>query len=449
MGREKNLLRTKLLFFMMDIFEKTSIRQCLEFLDKSQWWSDDEIENYQNEKLRKIVKYAYENVPYYNKLFRKLKLKPEDIKTKVDLKKLPIIRREDIAKNLRDFLSVNAKMFKPQRRSTGGTTGVPLVYYSDIYSWSLTWGLKFRAWNWGGYTLGDKIAILAGASLVPDQKKNSKKIIWGKLNRMYPMSMTHADDIMLEKYARILVREDINFLRGYPSSIAVFADYVKEKNIKLNIKSVVTTAEVLQPSFRETIEMALNCKVFDTYGCADAGANANECELHNGFHISHESSIMEILDVKNNREVKPGEPGEIIVTSLTNYVMPTLRYAPSDLGVKSNIVCSCGRKMPLLDKILGRTSDVIKFSNGIRLGGPAFTLIFRNFKIYNYQLVQNAPDSLDVNVVKRKEFSSEDHNRLLKILRFHTGADVKININFTDKIQVSKSGKFRFIISNI
>jgi len=434
---------------MMDIVERTSIKKNMKFLNESQWWSEGEIENYQNEKLKAIVKHAYENVPFYNVIFKKLKLKPKDFKTKEDLKKLPIIRREDIKKNLKDFMALNANMFKPQIRSTGGTTGVPLVYYSDLSSWSLAWGLKFRAWAWSGYSLGDKIGILAGASLIPDQKKNFKKIIWSKFNRMYPMSMTHADDAMLGKYAKIVERENIHYLRGYPSSVAVFADYVVENNLKLDIKSVITTAEVLQPSFRESINAAFNCKVFDTYGCADAGANANECEMHNGLHVSPEPSIMELLDVENNKEVESGKTGEIVLTSLTNYAMPTLRYAPGDLGIKSDIVCSCGRKLPLLDKIDGRTTDIIKFSNGIRLGGPAFTLIFRNFKINNYQIIQHTIDSIDVNIVKANKFFSEDHKKLLKILRYHTGEGVTINTNYIKKIPVSKSGKFRFIISKV
>ena len=443
------MLRTKLLFFIIDFLRNTSIKKDLEFLQKSQWWSKVEIENYQNEKLRKIVRHAYKNVPYYNKLFNKLKLKPEDIRTKKDLQKLPILRRKDVARNLKDLLAVNANKYNPQKRKTGGTTGVPLVYYSDMNSWSLTWGLKFRAWSWTGYTLGEKIAILAGSSLIPNQKKKFKKFIWGKLNRMYPMSMTHTNNSMMHNYIRIIKKEKIHYLRGYPSSLSIFANFVKNQDIKLNIKAVITTAEVLQPAFRSSIESVFKCKVLDTYGCADAGANANECELHDGLHISHEPSIIEIIDFDNNKEVSPGEKGEIIATSLTNYAMPTLRYAPGDLAIKSAKECPCGRKMPLLDKIVGRTTDIIKFSNGIRLGGPAFTLIFRDFNIKKYQIIQNTLDSIDVNIVKKSNFDKSEFEEIIKILRYHTGKNVKINIHFVNRIKVSKSGKFRFIISNI
>ena len=111
------MLRTKFLFTMMDIVERTSIKKNMKFLNESQWWSEGEIENYQNEKLKAIVKHAYENVPFYNVIFKKLKLKPKDFKTKEDLKKLPIIRREDIKLYLKDFLLRRLSFFKRQSNS--------------------------------------------------------------------------------------------------------------------------------------------------------------------------------------------------------------------------------------------------------------------------------------------------------------------------------------------
>ena len=432
----------------MDNIHNTSLKKSCDFVNNSQWWTEQEIDQYQTIKLKQIIIHSYANVPYYRKLFNSLNLKPDDIKSRDDFKKIPILKRDDIKKNFVDLQATNIKKYHPLKGSTGGTTGVPLNYYIDKDSWSLHWALKFRAWNWAGYNAGDKVAIMAGASLIPDTKVPLYKKIWIKFNNFYPMSMTHFDSYDLNKYIEIIKRENIKIIRGYPTAIASFADYINKNKIKINIKSLITTAEVLQKKHRKIIEETFDLQVFDNYGCADGGANASECDNHNGMHVASESSMFEIINSKNV-ESENGEIGEIIITSLTNYAMPIIRYAPSDLAIKSSKKCSCGRSHLLLEKIIGRTTDIIKFSNGRILGGPAFTLIFRNFNIKQYQLIQNDKKSLDVLIIKDSNYSQDETDTILKTLKHHCGEEIDISIKFVSEIPTTKSGKFRFIISNL
>lgn len=440
--------KSEILHYFMDKFYHTTFKENIDFVMKSQWWSEEEIDEYQNEKLRKLINHCYNNVPYYKKLFDNLKLKPLDIKNKSDLMKIPILRREEIKAHIKELMASNASLFFPIAKKTGGTTGTPLKYFSDLNTSSLHWALKFRAWSWAGYKLGDKIAVMGGASLFPNEKKALKKRMWMKFNNFYPMSVTHFNKSGLLKYYDTIVSNDIKFIRGYPSSIANFADNLKDNNLNISIQSVIPTAELLSEEYKTIITEVMDCKIFDNYGCADAGGHASVCEIQNGFHVHPEISIMEIIKSENN-EIIPSNEGELVFTSLTDYAMPKLRYAPGDIASKSMSECTCGRKSKILKTIIGRTTDIIRFNNGNSLGGPALTLIFREFNLKKYQIVQNLPQELDINLIKDKNFTNNETVRIRETLKYHCGSDVKININFLPQIPVSKSGKFRFIISNV
>jgi len=155
------------IFPLMELSQGTKIQKYLKWLEKTQWWKPSEIKELQNKKLRALIRHAYENVPYYHKLFRKLNLKPDDIKREGDLQKLPILRKEDIRKNFSELLARDFMRWKPKLNATSGSTGEPLKYYITMDSISIGWASGFRAWGWEAYKLGDKYAMLGGSSLVP------------------------------------------------------------------------------------------------------------------------------------------------------------------------------------------------------------------------------------------------------------------------------------------
>jgi len=439
--------KNKFLFWVMDHLNHTSIQKNLDFVMKSQWWGKGEIENYQNEKFRKLVKHCYENVHFYTKYFKKNKLHYSDFKTLNDIYKLPILRKRNIKEKHKEFLASNSSIFKPVFKRTGGSTGETLNYYNDLNVRSLQWALKFRSWGWGGYNFGDKIGILGGSSLFPKSSFSIKRLIWKKLNNFYPMSVVHFNDELGDKYANVIAKHNIKYLRGYPSSISDFADYIRKSKTSIYIKSVFPTAEVLLDPHRENIKDFLHSEVFDQYGCADAGAHASECEMHDGLHIHPEIVFTEIIDESQNN-IYSGS-GELIFTNLLNYSFPLLRYAPEDLGEISNEDCGCGRKSFKLKKIIGRTTDRIKLINGRIIGGPALTLIFSRLNISKYQVIQKASDYCIVNFHPDSAFTFKDLGQLKMVFHHHFGKEIKFEFNETTNFYYPQSGKFRFIISEI
>ncbi|MFW6047357.1 MAG: phenylacetate--CoA ligase family protein [Candidatus Woesearchaeota archaeon] len=423
---------------------KAEILNWYKTIKENETLTKTEIAEYQFEKLKIILHHSYENVPYYTKLFNKLDLKPDDITSVNDLKLIPPLTKEIMRNNFELLKPQNLNKISYQNRSTGGTTGVPHKYYSDMNSWALHWALKLRAFEEADYLLGEKMAIMAGASLVPEQKAGLKRKVWNQLQGFVPLSMTSFSQNDLKNYYDILIRKRIKYLRGYPTAILQFAEFIRAHDLKIHIKAVFTTAEVLQPEHRRIIERTFECKIFDQYGCADGGGHAFECKEHNGLHWAFEASVLESEKTEN---AQIGE--EVLLTNLTNLAMPVIRYMPGDLIVRQREQCSCGKQTAMLKEIIGRTTEIIKFTNGKALSGPAFTLIFRKFNLEQYQLVQNTPDSIDINIVPNNGFKSEDKSKIIDIMKFHCGEEIDVNINQMSAIAPAKSGKFRFIISNL
>jgi len=439
--------KSKLTFYLLGKKYGFNPKKNLDFVMESQYWSREKIEEYQNEKLRETIEHAYKNVPYYQKQFKKLKLTPKDFHTKEDLQKLPVINKKIVHNNFDDFLAQGFQKYKPLERFSGGTTGVAFKFYNDLNSWALNWALKIRSFKWANYELGnDKLGVLAGGSLVPQNKISPQSMMWRYLQNYYTMPISHMTAEKLARYYKNLKDKKIIFLRGYPTAIYVLAKYLVEHNHKLPLVSVFTTAEMLHNHQRKMINKAFGCEPFDAYGCGEGMGSAFECEEHNGLHISFETSIFEILD-KNGSEVKSGEEGEVTLTSLLDKAMPFIRYTPGDFAIKGEAKCSCGRNLALIEKIIGRTSDLIEFSNGIQLNGLSLPFEVWDTKIERFQIIQIDHDKVEVLFIIKDGFTEKDKERAHKVMQFHCGKDVDVRIKIVDDIPLPKSGKFRYVIS--
>jgi len=438
------------IFPLMELSQGTKIQKYLKWLEKTQWWKQpSEIKELQNKKLRALIRHAYENVPYYHKLFRKLNLKPDDIEREEDLRKLPILRKEDIRKNFSELLARDFKRWKPKLNATSGSTGEPLKYYITMDSISIGWASGFRAWG-SGYKLGDKYAMLGGSSLVPKNITLKKRIRY-LFERALPLTSLYMTEEKMREYARKLEEFKPKFIRGYPSALFILAKYLHENDYNdIRPRAVFTTAETLLPYQRKVIEDVFGCDVYDGYGCRDGNANAMECVEHTGYHIAAEQVIMEFVSMKDGEHVSPGEMGEIIATDLHNYAMPFIRYAVEDVAVPSDEICPCGRGLPLLKSIEGRVFDIIKLKDGTMLSGVPLTDELDSMEsVKQYQIIQESEDEIIVKIVKEKGYAEEDTKRILRMLREGVGEEMNIKIEFVNEISTTKAGKRRYIISKV
>ena len=426
------------------------VRKQLRGLEETQWWTVEHLRELQAQRLRPLIKHAYENVPYYRKIFKQRGLTPSDIQSASDLTKLPILTKKEIGENFDAMLSSDFAQRKPKLNFTSGSTATPLQYYIDWESWSMAWACIYFGWRLAGYKFGDKMATLSDFYATPKKKDAALQAKMRLLiERNLALPVLRLSDEIMERHSKLLLKHQPRFIRGYPSAIYVLADYLKRHDLSpIKPKAIFTTSEVLLPRRRKLIEKVFRCPVFDGYGCGDGGGSAIECFEHNGHHIPIQRCVMEFVD-NEGQAVPAGQEGNIVLTDLFNYSMPFIRYQVGDIGVPSDRTCPCGRGMPLIGKLRGRTSDILKFRDGTVVTGVALTTILEYCSaIRQYQIVQLDMDNLLVRIVKGKEYTEQDSKNLLMNIKQQIGQDINVDIQFVEEIPATRTGK-RFIISHM
>ena len=451
----------KILAPTLDLLRGTKTMEYLKELEETQWWPRDRILDLQNDRLRKLIRHVYETVPYYNQIFRERRLTPEDIKTQDDLIKLPILKRDDIRHNFDNLVCRGFSKRGMIFQTTGGSTGEPLRFYKskeDMYSYG--GAAELRAYHWAGYNVGDKCALIGGA---PFGLRHWPSFL-GRVNDFFKRCMAfHSRDMSkrsMETFARKLESFRPVMIKGYASALYVFASFVKQNGIAIQPKCVVSSAEKLFDYQRQTIEEAFGCKVYDFYGSHEVPTIAHECSKHSGYHIAAENVIVEVTD-DSGKSLKHGEIGKILLTNLHNYIMPFIRYEIGDLGILSEEMCSCGRSLPLMRSIEGRSGEVLFGSEGRIIMPVLIPYLFypscrrspsgnEQFqKIKQFQVVQEKEGKIIVKIVKAPNSSEEEFAYILTNFREHFGSDIKIDMKFVDSIPPLPSGKRSYIVSRV
>jgi len=428
---------------------KSKYRNFMEMYEKALELEIDDrssIKAYQDKKLRELIEYCYENVPYYGKLFHDLGLRPRDVECANDLEKLPVMTKDTIRSHETDMTPKNLASQKYAYRETGGSTGDPLRYRVSHHDVQASWALLYTAWHKAGYEPGDSVAILGGASLFPQtmsrlQYRMKKFVLSHDFISSFDMGEERRGEIVsrLESYRP-------RYIGGFASSLYLLARHLNDRSMGSRIRcdAVFSTAEVLFPFQREEMERAFDCRVFDQYGANDGGVSASECDRHKGMHVDVLRGILEVVD-EEGKQIAEGT-GRILATSFFNMAQPFVRYEVGDLGKIDGSICDCGRNTDLLMNIEGRITDHLIFSNGRVVPGPVIVHLFRLFpQVRQYQVVQKDAGSIDIMVVRGDGYDSGVEERLEDTLRESCG-DADMRFHLVESIPQARSGKWKFII---
>ena len=376
---------------------------------------------------------------------------PDDINNIYDLKKIPIIDKEIIRLNIKSFLAKNLKPSSFILLYTGGSTGEPLsLYYERGRTWAYERAFMNRQFNWVGYRYGhDKTVVLRGN--VPrngwfDYDPAKKALVLS--------SYLLTKDNALEYLKKIKEYQPVS-ISAYPSVITLLANYLdgKAKVSIPTLKVILCGSEEIRPNQRELIEKVFGCRVYSWYGQSECVCLAGECEINNKYHIYSEYGITELLDKDGNEVNKPGQVGEIVATGFNNYAMPFIRYKIGDLAIKSDEKCNCGRNYTLLEKIQGRSQEIVinKDGNQIALNPIVFGIhgdIWR--QIRTIQFIQNEQGILEVLVVKAFSASDQKLSRNLEdMLIDRSGNRIQFNIRFVEQLQRTRIGKAPLLIQRL
>jgi phenylacetate-CoA ligase len=423
-------------------------RNQYDFLLQSQWWNPEELTDYQNRELTKLIHHCYHNVPYYRNLFHAYGYKPNDFREKSDLKKLPFLTRDAIRENVDNLRAANIPLSSLEYHTTGGTSGTPLGLYIEKNTHLLRLAFEWRHYNWGGYTFGQKCVLLRG-SRVSNFKKGERWDYDPYMNYLILSTFDMTDDNM-SFYADKIKHFEPRAIRGYPSALNMLATFIIDRNLQVNptssIKAIFTSSETIYPFQRDIIRRAFGAEIFDLYGNTEQAGRFGECEFHNGHHEFSEYAITEVESGDD------GGVGEIVATPFTNYGMPLLRYRTGDCAQLSTIPCPCGRGLRLIDKLEGRMQDIAVLRDGTRVPLTSFFFAVHEAEmgqLRKIQFVQNEPGKLQALVVKGPSYKENTCESLLNKMNMNVRIHMDINIQYVDSIELTEMGKHRFFIQHI
>jgi len=429
-----------------------SFKSFKQFLEASQWYSSEQLIEYQQDKLRELITYSYAHVPYYRRVMDERGLQPNDIQTIEDLAKMPVLTRQDIKQNFNDLLSDEYDLKSVSKGHTSGTTGSPLeICYSDELV-HINYAMLDRQYNWAGVQLkrgGDRIAVVRGNVIVPLQQHKPPFWRYNYFHNHMLLSSFHLSQENLPFYIAELEKFNPRVLDGYPSTVYVLAKYLKNVGRKLPLHAVLTSSETLFDFQREVIEESFQCKIFDYFGAAERVLFSTECDKHEGHHLASEYGITEVLD-SDYQPVAVGQTGYLVATSLHNLAMPLIRYRTNDMSAIKSTSCSCGRCLPLMEDITTKAEDLLTLRDGRLISPSVLTHPFKPLtSIVESQVIQEDLDHVCIKLVVGSSFSEADEQSLIHGFRERLGEDVDVRIEKVDSLERTRSGKFKWVISRV
>jgi phenylacetate-CoA ligase len=417
-------------------------------LEESQWWPPEKIAALQLDRLRAMLGHVDRHVPYYRSLFKRIGFKPAAVRSLADFARLPFLTKADIRESVDALKSDAARGLA--RFNTGGSSGEPLVFYIGRERVSHDVAAKWRATRWWGVDIGDPEIVVWGSPVelgAQDWMRALRdRMLRTELLPAFEISERNLDDFV----ARIRARRP-RMLFGYPSAISLIAAHAEKRGTAmddLGVKVAFVTAERLYDDQRARIERVFGCRVANGYGGRDAGFVAHACP-EGGMHVTAEDIVVEAVDGEG-RPLPAGEAGELVVTHLATGDFPFIRYRTGDIGILDDRRCPCGRGLPMLREIQGRTTDFVVAQDGTVMHGLALIYVLRDLHgIKAFRICQETVDRTDVLIVPDRGFDSRLIDAIQDGLKARLGPGVEVNVELVPQIRSEASGKFRYVVSRV
>jgi phenylacetate-CoA ligase len=409
---------------------------------RNQWLSPPEIEAIQRRKLKTIVKHAYENVDYYRQLFDSAGIKPEEIKEREDLLRIPTTTKKQLqSQPIEKITAKDLNLRECTKLNTSGSTGIPLDIILSKEDLRFRGAVLSRAFLAHGGRLRDKVVQIT-------HSPSSHQKHWYEnlgIRRWYGISPFSEIDDQIDQ----LKRMNSDILIGFPSGLLAIAKAVKEKGVEgISPRITLSGAEILTSPTREFLNATFRTTTIDSYNSVEFGSIAWECKYQAGYHINTDVLIVEVI--RDGRRALPGDRGEIVITALNAYAMPLIRYHLGDTGVLTDRRCRCGRGLPLLERIEGRANDDIKLPDGKRISPAVITTALEVIPgISQFRLVQEDKDEFRVYLAKGGNYCPTILDQVERELKKILGDPIGLHIQVVDEIPLDPSGKLRAVVSKV
>ncbi len=400
-------------------------------------------------RLTSLLRHACRTVPFYREFCRHNGLDPEHVDAG-DLPRFPSLDKHDLMRDQERFYSDARDLNDRVPNATGGSSGVWFQFFVDRTSIDKRTGNAMRSASWTGWRPGEKQAVLWGH---PRDNRITHslrgRLMADLVHRSANLNAYNMDDRALEEYTRRLQTWRPTMIRGYASALAFLSEHLVRRGIRLDsVKGLISSAETLTDDYRRTVEKVFDGKLLNRYGSREFADIAQQCEEVDGLHVFIDRVHVEILDPEGN-PCPPGHRGEIVVTDLENGVMPFIRYRTGDLAWFREDACPCGRGLPLLGAVEGRTSELIVGKNGKYYSCQSPRLFGSDIHgIGQMQLIQDSLEEILIKIVPDARWNQDSQDALRERMCSLLG-DIDVVIRLVDEIPPAPSGKYPFTISRV
>jgi phenylacetate-CoA ligase len=447
-------LRRNIVFpFYWKYIKHSNVLNCYKELRTHQWNTLEENQEIQRKKLYSLIEYASENIPYYNQLIKDHHIRFSEDTIFKDIKKIPLLTKDIIRNNFDKLYKFRDNTY--YTNSSGGSTGEPVVFYQDkdYLQWAIANKYLFN--EWAGRQIGEPMVKIWGSlSDTLRGGQNFKGYLRQQISGVTVLNSNKMTEEVMYGFIKKINNIKPCLILTYTSSIDELARFIQEHHLSVySPPAVMTTAGVLHPEVYKRIKKVFATKVFNRYGSREVSDIACNCEKSNGLHLNTDIHYLEIVDEKG-KEVKPGKEGNIVITLLTNYTMPLIRYKIGDKGILSAENSQCGHGFPLLKKVSGRIKSIFINKFGDFINDDLFFVLFRlKENVKKFQIIQESIDYIIINLVLMDKTKLKDVNEEFKeanqTIRKVMGEEIKIKYNIVDEIKPSPSGKFMYAFSQI
>ncbi len=403
----------------------------LKYWRKAQYFSSEELVHIQLQKLGDLLRFAVKNVPFY-----------KDIKLSDDqdpihqLRQFPILDKVTIKTHLPEFLSTDMNSLIPH--SSSGSSGIQGTIYMNKQEQSITRAIQTLWWEWAGFKIGEPL-LQTGMTTDRGLLKTLKDLLF---RTTYVQAFGLNEPFLLDVLKKTEAKPQ-RHLGGYASSLYQLAKVADQHDLNIKFQSVISWGDKMFDHYRKQIKSAFHCDVTDTYGVTEGMMIACQMDLPY-YYIMTPHVFLEILD-HNGEPVPDGELGNVVVTRLDAFSMPIIRYRLGDLAVKlplNEYPPEPKLNFPLLKKIVGRDTDVVRTSSGEALIVHFFTAIFEFIpEIKQFQVIHTGPDEICIDYIPDRGFETVILENIRGQINDHLKKDLKIDFRETSKINPTASGK--------
>lgn len=427
---------------LLDKFTGNDYNGYLSLYRKTQWYAEEQMLQFQVEKLKALLNKIRITSPFYGKIIND-SINISDIKDLSCLSNFPVLDKQDLKRHYSEILNNDMKRIKSRvsKGWTGGTTGQPLTVYKDHITRSSIWGAYYRFYDWMGISFGHPVLAVWGTPLKAKSLKHKLKHEFSRqLRNVKAIGADEIEKSAVGNIIKLFHGHKPVLLNGYAQAIKDMVLILRETDFSFALKAISTTADTLFDNDRKLFREVFGCETFDQYGCGEVGSIAFECDAHQGLHVVNERCIVET-----------NEQGELIITDLDNYVLPIIRYKNGDIVETDNTPCSCGRYGNKIKKIHGRIRDVIIGSKGSKIHPILFNSILNDSyigssrTIKKYKVIQHDRNNIEWLVVC-DDLLVKDMEYMKRMVQEQTGI-YNVNIKPVKDISSDKNGKYRLVES--